>query len=118
MAPDFLRRAACVLLAMGLPALAAAQQGCTGSFLNTQQRFPFNEARAANAPQVFGRGAPLENVTYRVAGDSEAHSLEDYLTRFCTTGFLVLHEDRGPGRFAVRIHVEDDPLASGRGGGR
>jgi CubicO group peptidase (beta-lactamase class C family) len=94
MALDFLRRATCVLLAVGLPALAVAQQGCTGSFLNTQQRFPFNEARAANAPLVFGRGAPLENVTYRVAGDPEAHSLEDYLTRFCTTGFLVLHEDR------------------------
>jgi CubicO group peptidase (beta-lactamase class C family) len=94
MALDSLRRATCVLLAMGLPALAAAQQGCTGSFLNTQQRFPFKEARAGDAPRVFSRGAPLENVTYRVAGDSETHSLEDYLTRFCTTGFLVLHEDR------------------------
>lgn len=91
---DSLRRAALVLLAVGLPALAAAQQGCIGSFLNPQQRFPFNEARAAGAPAVFGHGLPLENVTYRVAGDPQAHSLEEYLARFCTTGLLVLHEDR------------------------
>ncbi|MEO7391940.1 MAG: serine hydrolase [Ramlibacter sp.] len=89
-----LHRAVLVLLAAGAPALAVAQQGCSGSFLNTQQRFPFNEARAPNAPLMFGRGAPLEPVTYRVAGDPEAHSLEEYLARFCTTGFLVLHEDR------------------------
>lgn len=91
---DSLRRAALVLFAVGLPALAAAQQGCTGSFRNPQQRFPFNEARAAGAPAVFGHGLPLEDVTYRVAGDPQAHSLEEYLARFCTTGFLVLHEDR------------------------
>jgi CubicO group peptidase (beta-lactamase class C family) len=94
MALDSLRRATCILLAAGLPAFAAAQQGCTASFLNTQQRFPFNEAKAPNAPRAFSRGAPLENVTYRVAGDPETHSLEEYLTRFCTTGFLVLHEDQ------------------------
>ncbi|MGZ5787263.1 MAG: serine hydrolase domain-containing protein, partial [Ramlibacter sp.] len=88
------RRAALVLFAAGVSTLAAAQQGCSTAYFNLQQRFPYNEARAAKAPAMFGHGTPLENVTYRVAGDPETHSLEEYLTRFCTTGFLVLHEGR------------------------
>lgn len=82
------------LFAAGASTLAAAQPGCSAGYLNPQQRFPFNEARAAKSPAMFDRGAPLENVTYRVAGDPDSHSLDEYLTHFCTTGFLVLHQGR------------------------
>jgi CubicO group peptidase (beta-lactamase class C family) len=91
---SFFIRLALALFAAAVPALAAAQQGCSPSYLNAQQRFSHNEARAGNVPRMFGRGAPLDNVTYRVAGDAQPHSLLEYLARFCTTGFLVLHEDR------------------------
>ena len=37
---------------------------------------------------------PLGTVSYKVAGEPGTFTLEEYLTKFCTTGFLVLKDDQ------------------------
>jgi CubicO group peptidase (beta-lactamase class C family) len=79
-------------LACSFPAFA--QHGCLKVFLNPQDSYPRNVARRAEIPFELKQGPPLGEVTYKVAGESGVFTLEEYLTKFCTTGFLVLKDDR------------------------
>lgn len=89
---------ACSLLAVaaGLAwhAPAWARSDCVDYFLNPQNRYPHNTARAAPAPFPLKPGPALGEVTYRLRDDPNTYTLEQYLTTFCTTGFLVLKDDR------------------------
>jgi len=89
---------ACSLLAVaaGLAwhAPAWARSDCVDYFLNPQNRYPHNTARAAPAPFPLKPGPALGQVTYRLRDDPNTYTLEQYLTTFCTTGFLVLKDDR------------------------
>jgi len=89
---------ACSLLAVaaGLAwhAPACARSDCVDYFLNPQNRYPHNTARAAPAPFPLKPGPALGEVTYRLRDDPNTYTLEQYLTTFCTTGFLVLKDDR------------------------
>jgi len=76
------------------PAAASARSDCVDYFLNPQDRYPHNTAKAASAPFPFKPGPALGEVTYRLRDDPTPYTLEQYLTKFCTTGFLVLKDDR------------------------
>ena len=73
---------------------AFARSDCVDYFFNPQNRYPHNTARAAPAPFPLKPGPALGEVTYRLRGDPNTYTLEQYLTKFCTTGFLVLKDDR------------------------
>ena len=75
-------------------ATACARGDCAGYFLNPQNRYPHNTAKAAPAPFPLKPGPALGDVTYKVRDDPNTYTLEQYLTMFCTTGFLVLKDDR------------------------
>jgi CubicO group peptidase (beta-lactamase class C family) len=89
-----MRRVLAFLLLVLAPALTWAAAGCSSFYNNTQSRFPHNEARAPAAARPFEAGPSLGNVTYRIAGDPAPRTLEEYLSGFCTTALLVLHDDR------------------------
>ena len=71
---------------------ALAQSGCLGSFRNPQDRYAHNTANSSLAPLELAVGTPLGEVKYRPSGEATTYTLEDYLTKFCTTGFLVLKD--------------------------
>lgn len=73
---------------------AAAQSGCRPAFINPQRLFPYNEAGPSAAPFRVAAGEPLGNVSYRPIGEVASSTLDEYLGKFCTTGFLVLHKNR------------------------
>jgi len=73
---------------------AFARSDCADYFLNPQNRYPHNTARAAPAPFPLTPGPALGEVTYKLRDDPNTYTLEQYLTKFCTTGFLVLKDDR------------------------
>lgn len=73
---------------------AAAQSGCRQAFKNPQRLYSYNEARPSDAPLRFAAGEPLGSVSYRPIGESASSTLDEYLGKFCTTGFLVLHKDK------------------------
>ena len=75
-------------------ASAWARSGCADYFLNPQNRYAHNTAKAAPAPFPLNPGPALGDVTYKLRGDPNTYTLEQYLTTFCTTGFLVLKDDR------------------------
>jgi CubicO group peptidase (beta-lactamase class C family) len=75
-------------------ATAFARSDCADYFLNPQNRYPHNTAKAAPAPFPLKPGPALGEVTYRLRDDPNTYTLEQYLTTFCTTGFLVLKDDR------------------------
>jgi CubicO group peptidase (beta-lactamase class C family) len=73
---------------------AWARSDCVGYFLNPQNRYPHNTASAAPASFPLKPGPALGDVTYKLRDDPHTYTLEQYLTTFCTTGFLVLKDDR------------------------
>lgn len=83
---------AILIVALGGVAHAQAASGCLGVYVDPQKRFLHNEAPAAAVPQALPAGTPLGAVAYKPRGAATAVPLEDYFGRFCTTGFLVMHE--------------------------
>lgn len=83
-----------VVLGFLFPATAFAQVGCASDFLNPQESYSHNTALPAAAPFELQRGATLGSVHYKVAGDPAVHTLEEYLGKFCTTGFLVIKDEK------------------------
>jgi CubicO group peptidase (beta-lactamase class C family) len=73
---------------------AWARSDCAAYFLNPQNRYAHNTAKAAPAPFPLKPGPALGEVAYKLRGDPNTYTLEQYLTAFCTTGFLVLKDDR------------------------
>jgi CubicO group peptidase (beta-lactamase class C family) len=73
---------------------AFAQSGCLDFFRNPQNTYAHNAAQGSAEPLALKQGPPLGAVTYKVPGDSSTFTLEEYLTKFCTTGFLVLKDDQ------------------------
>jgi len=73
---------------------AFARSDCVDYFLNPQNRYPHNTAKAAPSPFPLKPGPALGEVTYKLRDDPNTYTLEQYLTKFCTTGFLVLKDDR------------------------
>lgn len=73
---------------------AVARSDCAGYFLNPQNRYSHNTAKAAPVPFPLKPGPELGEVTYKLRGDPNTYTLEQYLTKFCTTGFLVLKDDQ------------------------
>ncbi len=73
---------------------AWARDDCSEGFLNPQNRNPHNTANAAPAPFPLKHGVALGEVSYKLRDDPNTYSLEQYLTKFCTTGFLVLKDDQ------------------------
>ena len=74
--------------------LAFGQSGCLKSLINTQDSFPHNTAKASSQPLTLRSGKPIGSVSYMVPGESATFTLDEYLTKFCTTGLLVLKDDR------------------------
>lgn len=83
-----------VVVCLICPPLAFGQTGCINEFLNPQDSYPHNTAAASTSPHVLKPGQVLGAVSYRVPGESGTFTLEEYLTKFCTTGFLVMKDDR------------------------
>ena len=79
-----------ITLCLFYPGMAFAQAGCASEFLNPQEHYPHNTARPPAKPLDLQPGAALSAVRYRVAGDPVVHTLEEYLQKYCTTGFLVI----------------------------
>ncbi|HTD04717.1 serine hydrolase [Undibacterium sp.] len=63
-------------------------------YLNPQDTYSHNTASASTSPLPLKPGQPLGAVSYKVAGDTAAYTLDDFLGKFCTTGFLVLKDDQ------------------------
>jgi CubicO group peptidase (beta-lactamase class C family) len=80
-----------VLSSVGV-AQAQTASGCQSVYLDPQKRFPRNEAPAAAAVEPLPTGQALGPVSYKPRGSTTAIPLEDYFGKFCTTGFLVMHE--------------------------
>jgi CubicO group peptidase (beta-lactamase class C family) len=85
------RTAFAILMLLAWQAPASAQSGCLDIFHNPQRLYPNNTASASAAPLTLAPGTPLQTVAYQPPGESAA-TLEDYLTKYCTTGFLVLKD--------------------------
>lgn len=83
-----------VLLLQAQPAIS--QTGCRSIFMNTQLEHPYNLVPAAGAPVALSVDEqPLGSLTYRPAfGGAGTFTLDEYLGKFCTTGFLVLHRNK------------------------
>lgn len=79
-----------MILCLLYPGRVWAQAGCASEFLNPQDHYPHNTARPSAKPFNLQIGAPLSAVQYKVAGDPGLHTLEEYLQKYCTTGFLVI----------------------------
>lgn len=74
--------------------MAYGQVGCVKGFLNPQDYYPHNTANPSAAPLILKQGQPLGEVSYKVSGENATFTLEEYLTKFCITGFLVLKDDQ------------------------
>jgi len=87
---------ALLALAAGLAwhSQAWARNDCSEGFLNPQDGNPHNTANAAPAPFALKQGAVLGDLSYKLRDDPATYTLEQYLTKFCTTGFLVLKDDQ------------------------
>jgi hypothetical protein len=72
--------------------MAFGQVGCVKGFLNPQDSYPHNTANPSTAPLILKQGQPLGEVSYKVSGENGTFTLEEYLTKFCITGFLVLKD--------------------------
>jgi CubicO group peptidase (beta-lactamase class C family) len=83
-----------ILLCLFFPATVFAQAGCAREFLNPQESYPHNTAHPPATPFDLQPGAPLGAVHYKVAGDPTLHTLDEYLGKFCTTGLLVIKDEK------------------------
>ncbi len=82
-----------ILILLAGQATAFAQSGCLELFRNPQRLYSHNTASASSAPLLLTPGAPLKTVAYEIPGESGRFTLDEYLSKFCTTGFLVLKDD-------------------------
>jgi len=73
---------------------AIGQTGCSKFYFNPQNSYPHNTASQAPFAFALKPGQPLGSVSYKVSGEPGTFTLEDYLGKFCTTGFLVLKDDQ------------------------
>ena len=80
-----------VLLILIANQAANAQSGCIQSFRNPQSKYSYNEAKPGTAAFPLAYGEPLGPVSYKATGETESTTLEGYLGKFCTMGFLVLY---------------------------
>jgi CubicO group peptidase (beta-lactamase class C family) len=71
---------------------AFGQSGCQNYFINPHTTYSHYTAHASASPLPLEPGPPLGAVTYKIAGDARTYTLDDFLTKFCTTGFLVLKD--------------------------
>jgi CubicO group peptidase (beta-lactamase class C family) len=92
--------------------LAFGQAGCAKGFLNPQESYPRNTANASAAPLVLKQGQALGEVSYKVPAEPGSFTLEQYLTMFCTTGFLVLKDDQIVFERYLQGHKASDGLLS------
>ncbi|WP_082507521.1 serine hydrolase [Duganella sp. Root336D2] len=79
---------------LALSSQAWARNDCSEGFLNPQNGNPHNTANAAPVPFPLKQGLALGEVSYKLRDDPNTYTLEQYLAKFCTTGFLVLKEDQ------------------------
>jgi len=75
-------------------AVAYGRSDCSDVFLNPQNKYSHNTAKPAPAPFPLKQGAALGEVSYKLRDDPNTYTLEQYLGKFCTTGFLVLKDDQ------------------------
>ncbi len=80
------------VLFLALAQMATAQSGCSQAFINPHRPYLHIEAKASGIPLSLATGEPLGNVTYKARKDSQLSTLDEYLGKFCTTGFLVLYK--------------------------
>ena len=80
------------ILLLTVMEMAAAQSGCIQAFKNPHQIYSYNEAKSSTTPLSLAAGEPLSTVIYKARKESQNSTLEEYLGKFCTTGFLVLHK--------------------------
>ncbi|MTW13123.1 serine hydrolase [Pseudoduganella eburnea] len=73
---------------------AFAASDCSDVFLNPQNKYAHNTARPAPTPFPLKQGPALGDVSYKLRDDPNTYTLEQYLGKFCTTGFLVLKDDQ------------------------
>jgi CubicO group peptidase (beta-lactamase class C family) len=73
---------------------AFAASDCSDIFLNPQNNHAHNTARPAPTPFPLKQGSALGDVSYKLRDDPNTYTLEQYLGKFCTTGFLVLKDDQ------------------------
>lgn len=106
--------ASVLAIAAGLAwhAPAWARSDCADYFLNPQNRYSHNTAQAAAAPFPLKPGPALGDVTYKLRDDPNTYTLEQYLTKFCTTGFLVLKDDQVVFERYFQGRKPDDSLLS------
>ncbi len=83
-----------MMIGFACSSLAWGRDDCSEGFLNPQNRNPHNTANAAPAPFPLKHDVALGEVSYKLRDDPNTYSLEQYLTKFCTTGFLVLKDDQ------------------------
>lgn len=96
LAVRFLARALIVFVGLGLVPVGegAAAPQCLRVFVDPQARFPHHAAAPSPAPRLLEAGEPLGEIRYLLPGGTRSYTLEEYLSLFCTTGFLVLKEGR------------------------
>ena len=85
---------ASVLFTLFACAQAQAEPACLNGWTNTQDNHRHKTAKPSPAPLHFQDGPPLGPVSYKLPGDPATYTLDDFLGRFCTTGFLVLKGDQ------------------------
>ena len=95
-----------------LHAQVFARSDCSDGFLNPQNKYSHNTAKAASAPFSLQQGTPLGEVSYKLRDDPTTYTLEQYLGKFCTTGFLVLKDDRIVFERYLQGRKPDDSLLS------
>lgn len=95
-----------------LSVIASAKENCLQVFKTPLRQQYYNEAKPAKEPLNLESGEPLGNITYQPIGEKQTYTLENYLTKFCTTGFLVLHK----GQVVFERYLQEvrpsDPLLS------
>lgn len=97
-------------LALIFTSSAMAQFNCLNTFSNQQHKYLHNTARAASDPFTLIPGPPLGAISYKVG--EETFALEEYLTKFCVTGFLVMKEDKIVFERYLQGHKASDTLFS------
>lgn len=75
--------------------VAFGQANCANWLLNAQDKHPHNAAEPAAVPvPLKAATTPLGEITYKVRNVRGQFTLDEYLTKFCTTGLLIMKEDR------------------------
>jgi hypothetical protein len=100
MAAVFLRRLGrlvgpgCLAIGALFPVTGHGAAPCDSSYLNPQNSYLHNTVVASTLARDIAPGEPLGSVTYSLPGEAGTSTLDEYLARFCTTGFLVLKDNQ------------------------